>query len=143
LPLKHIRNPPFQRLFAAFCATFARHRESHESIIVTNGTNPAPGHALGAPVPLTRGPLTAAIGRLERRGLVRRHSPNVCRVRGVYLTVSGHGLIAGLFARHTQAIERLTRAPDNHELQQLTRRPRQPGKEAQALPAAAGVAQRK
>ncbi len=63
--------------------------------------------ALGAKVLLTSGSMTAAVDRLERRGLVeRRGDAGDRRVRVVHLTAQGRRTIQGMFARHEQAMER-------------------------------------
>lgn len=68
---------------------------------------PLPVNALGAKVLLTSGSMTAAVDRLERRGLVkRRGDPKDRRTRVVHLTARGRGIIRGMFASHEQAIER-------------------------------------
>ena len=47
--------------------------------------------------------MTAAVDRLERRGLVeRRSSPTDRRVRVAHLTHKGSTLIRGLFAEHAR-----------------------------------------
>src|ERR1700743_3225868 len=61
---------------------------------------------LGAKVLLTSGSMTAAIDRLERRGLVERKEDDVDRrVRVVRLTEAGTELIRGAFEEHKQAME--------------------------------------
>ena len=51
--------------------------------------------------------MTAAVDRLERRGLVKRHDdPNDRRARVVHLTKAGRKLIEELFARHRRDMER-------------------------------------
>jgi MarR family 2-MHQ and catechol resistance regulon transcriptional repressor len=63
-------------------------------------------HLLGEKVLLTSGSMTAAIDRLERRGLVRRGAdPKDRRSRIVTLTPSGRQLIERLFAAHAKDME--------------------------------------
>jgi MarR family transcriptional regulator, 2-MHQ and catechol-resistance regulon repressor len=67
---------------------------------------PLPVQALGAKVLLTSGSMTAAVDRLEDRGLVeRRRDPGDRRTRIVRLTARGRRIIRGMFARHEQAME--------------------------------------
>ncbi len=67
---------------------------------------PLPVNVLGAKVLLTSGSMTAAVDRLERRGLVGRHDdPNDRRARLVRLTADGRKLIRRMFASHAQAME--------------------------------------
>jgi MarR family transcriptional regulator, 2-MHQ and catechol-resistance regulon repressor len=68
-------------------------------------------NALGAKVLLTSGSMTAAIDRLERRGLVRRTAEaHDRRARVVRLTSAGRKLIRSAFADHAQALERAVAA---------------------------------
>ncbi len=72
---------------------------------------PLPVNALGAKVLLTSGSMTAAIDRLERRGLVRRTADaHDRRARVVHLTSAGRKLIRPAFADHAQALERAVAA---------------------------------
>jgi MarR family 2-MHQ and catechol resistance regulon transcriptional repressor len=67
---------------------------------------PLPVSEIGAKVLLTSGSMTAAVDRLESRGLVRRKDdPNDRRARIVHLTARGRRLIREMFARHEQAME--------------------------------------
>ncbi|MBZ5727691.1 MAG: MarR family transcriptional regulator [Acidobacteriia bacterium] len=68
---------------------------------------PTPVNAIGVWVRLTSGSITAAVDRLERKGLVeRRNDPGDRRARVVHLTAAGLGLISGAFADHQTAMER-------------------------------------
>jgi MarR family 2-MHQ and catechol resistance regulon transcriptional repressor len=68
---------------------------------------PQPVNTLGRGLLLTSGSMTAAVDRLERRGLVaRRHHPADRRARVVYLTPAGRRLIQQAFARHAADMER-------------------------------------
>jgi MarR family transcriptional regulator, 2-MHQ and catechol-resistance regulon repressor len=61
---------------------------------------------LGAKVLLTSGSMTAALDRLERRGLIDREEDAVDRrARVVRLTDAGEGLIREAFEDHKQAME--------------------------------------
>jgi MarR family 2-MHQ and catechol resistance regulon transcriptional repressor len=67
---------------------------------------PLPVNVLGAKVLLTSGSMTAAVDRLERRGLVRRdEDPNDRRARLVRLTPDGKKLVRGMFSSHEQVME--------------------------------------
>ncbi|MGD1215448.1 MAG: MarR family transcriptional regulator [Terriglobales bacterium] len=70
---------------------------------------PLPVNALGARVSLTSGSATAAIDRLERKGLVRR-APDATdrRARIVHLTEKGKVLISGAFREHEADMETVT-----------------------------------
>jgi MarR family 2-MHQ and catechol resistance regulon transcriptional repressor len=68
---------------------------------------PSPVNTIGAKIRLTSGSITAAVDRLERKGLVeRRHDPADRRARIVHLTAPGRKLIACAFAAHESAMER-------------------------------------
>jgi len=70
---------------------------------------PLPVNTVGATVSLTSGPSTAAIDRLEKKGLVRR-LPDVedRRARIVHLTEKGKALISAAFRQHEADMEALT-----------------------------------
>lgn len=62
---------------------------------------------LGAKVLLTSGSMTAAIDRLERRGLVIRHEDRKDRrSRLIHLTPAGRKLIEKAFEKHRKAMDR-------------------------------------
>jgi MarR family 2-MHQ and catechol resistance regulon transcriptional repressor len=70
---------------------------------------PAPVNAIGAKIGLTSGSITAAVDRLERKGLVeRRNDAEDRRARVVHLTAAGRKVIACAFADHEAAMERAT-----------------------------------
>ena len=70
---------------------------------------PMPVNAIGSLVRLTSGSITAAVDRLERKGLVERASdPGDRRARVVHLTAAGRKLSACAFADHVKAMERAT-----------------------------------
>ena len=63
--------------------------------------------ALGEKVLLASGSMTAAVGRLEKRGWVERgNDPEDRRVRIVRLTAEGRKTIESLFADHERDMER-------------------------------------
>ena len=67
---------------------------------------PLPVNALALRVGLTSGSGTTAIDRLEKRGLVERHSePGDRRTRVVHLTAAGRRLIRKAFDRHAADME--------------------------------------
>src|SRR5580700_5631585 len=76
---------------------------------------PSPVNIIGAKIRLTSGSITAAVDRLERKGLVeRRDHPVDRRARIVHLTTHGRKVIECAFADHEAAMDRaasgLTRA---------------------------------
>jgi MarR family 2-MHQ and catechol resistance regulon transcriptional repressor len=70
---------------------------------------PLPVNTVGAIVTLTSGSSTAAIDRLEKRGLVRR-APDATdrRTRIVHLTDQGKTLIEAAFRKHAADMETVT-----------------------------------
>ena len=70
---------------------------------------PLPVNTIGNRMRLTSGSITAAVDRLEQKGLVeRRHDPTDRRARMVHLTETGRKLIDCAFADHEAAMERAT-----------------------------------
>jgi MarR family 2-MHQ and catechol resistance regulon transcriptional repressor len=70
---------------------------------------PLPVNTIGGLIRLTSGSITAAVDRLESKGLVeRRNNPADRRARVVHLTASGEQLISSAFADHEAAMERAT-----------------------------------
>jgi len=71
---------------------------------------PSPVNTIGGLVHLTSGSITAAIDRLEAKGLVERCShTSDRRARVVHLTDNGRKLIECAFANHVEALEEATR----------------------------------
>jgi len=70
---------------------------------------PLPVNTIGDLVELTSGSITAAVDRLEAKGLVERcaHATDR-RARVVHLTGAGRILIESAFAEHAAAMERAT-----------------------------------
>ncbi len=70
---------------------------------------PLPVNALGTRVSLTSGSATAAVDRLEKKGLVRR-APDAAdrRARIVHLTEKGKALISTAFREHEADMEAVT-----------------------------------
>ena len=78
-------------------------------------------NALGKKVLLTSGSMTAAVDRLEKRGLVaRRDDPHDRRSWIIHLTPGGEHLIEKLFAQHAEDMERPVAALTKDEVQTLT-----------------------
>ena len=70
---------------------------------------PSPVNIVGAKIRLSSGSITAAIDRLERKGMVeRRDDPADRRARIVHLTGDGRKAIACAFADHEAAMARAT-----------------------------------
>ena len=68
---------------------------------------PAPVNTIGSKIRLTSGSITAAVDRLERKGMVERHDDaGDRRARIVHLTEAGRKLIECAFADHQAAMER-------------------------------------
>jgi MarR family 2-MHQ and catechol resistance regulon transcriptional repressor len=68
---------------------------------------PLPVNTIGGLIRLTSGSITAAVDRLESKGLVeRRNDPGDRRARVVHLTASGRKLISSAFEDHEAAMER-------------------------------------
>src|SRR5271165_5195321 len=68
---------------------------------------PLPVNTIGKKVLLTSGSITAAVDRLESKGLVRRTAdPQDLRARIVQLTAPGRSLIEKAFARHAMDMEK-------------------------------------
>jgi len=72
---------------------------------------PLPVNALAPMVNLTSGSMTAAVDRLQHRGLVRRAAdPADRRARIVQLTPEGHQLIERVFRQHAADMEKVAEA---------------------------------
>ena len=70
---------------------------------------PLPVNTIGGLIRLTSGSITAAVDRLEGKGLVeRRNDPGDRRARVVHLTAAGRKLISSAFEDHEAAMERAT-----------------------------------
>lgn len=87
---------------------------------------PLPVNALGARISLTSGSATAAIDRLEKKGLVRR-APHATdrRTRIVHLTEKGKTLIVTAFREHEADMEAVTSclsAPEKATLASLLKK---------------------
>lgn len=81
---------------------------------------PLPVNVIAKKILITSGSITAAVDRLERRGLVeRRSSPTDRRARIAHLTASGEELIERLFAEHARDLERAFTPLDGTEMETL------------------------
>jgi len=95
---------------------------------------PAPVNTIGAKSRLTSGSITAALDRLERKGLVeRRNHPEDRRARVVHLTAAGRKIIACAFADHEAAMARATRGLSAAERKRAAALLKKLGLTAQAL----------
>jgi MarR family 2-MHQ and catechol resistance regulon transcriptional repressor len=95
---------------------------------------PLPVNVIGKKVLLTSGSMTAAVDRLERRGLVERQDdPNDRRARIVHLTEEGRRSIRKLFAAHERDMERPVSRLTNGEIESLTGILRKLGRGAEGL----------
>jgi MarR family 2-MHQ and catechol resistance regulon transcriptional repressor len=95
---------------------------------------PVPINTLGKKVLLTSGSMTAAVDRLERRGLVeRKNDANDRRTRIVHLTEPGRTLIRKLFAEHERDMEKPVSCLTRDEMGSLMEFLRRLGREADGL----------
>ena len=95
---------------------------------------PLPVNTLGKKVLLTSGSMTAAVDRLERRGLVqRRDDPADRRSRVVHLTAAGRKLIRELFAEHQRDMEQPVSCLTKAEIASLGAMLRKLGRGAEEL----------
>lgn len=82
---------------------------------------PLPVNTIGRRVLLTSGSITAAVDRLERRGLVeRRAHPSDRRARIVELTTTGTDLIRSAFTDHAHALDEAVQGLSPDERRTLT-----------------------
>jgi MarR family 2-MHQ and catechol resistance regulon transcriptional repressor len=83
---------------------------------------PLPVNTIGKTVMLTSGSMTAAVDRLEERGLVERSAdPKDRRARIVRLTTAGRTLITLAFVDHERALERAATGLSPEERRTLVR----------------------
>jgi MarR family transcriptional regulator, 2-MHQ and catechol-resistance regulon repressor len=94
---------------------------------------PTPVNSIGSLVRLTSGSITAAVDRLEGKGLVeRRNDPEDRRTRVVHLTPEGRSLISCAFSDHEAAMERATSALTPEERRQAVMLLKKLGRGAEA-----------
>jgi MarR family 2-MHQ and catechol resistance regulon transcriptional repressor len=94
---------------------------------------PMPVNAIGSRLRLTSGSITAAVDRLEKKGLVaRRNDPGDRRARVVHLTEAGTNLITCAFTEHEAAMERAVSGLSPEEREQAVELLKKLGLNAQA-----------
>jgi len=95
---------------------------------------PTPVNTIGAKVHLTSGSITAAVDRLEHKGMVERgNHPSDRRARIVHLTAVGREVIACAFADHEAAMEHAASGLTPEERQQAAGLLKKLGLTAQSL----------
>jgi len=95
---------------------------------------PMPVNAIGTLVRLTSGSITAAVDRLEEKGLVeRRGDPEDRRARVVHLTGAGRKLISAAFEEHEAAMVAATAGLTPAERAEATALLKKLGLHAQSL----------
>ena len=95
---------------------------------------PLPINQIGEKVNLTSGSITAAVDRLESKGLLeRRNDAEDRRARIVHLTEAGTRLIECAFADHVAVMERATSALSAEEQEHAIHLIRKLGRGAQAM----------
>jgi MarR family 2-MHQ and catechol resistance regulon transcriptional repressor len=98
---------------------------------------PLPITTIGEKVLLTSGSMTAAVNRLEKRGLVIRvQDPSDGRCFHVHLTKKGRGIIRQAFAQHERKLEDIAAVLTPEERGELLRLLKKIGRRAEALQAA-------
>lgn len=89
-------------------------------VLYFNG--PTSVNEIGKKIMLTSGSITAAIDRVEKRGLVSRsHSPKDRRMITVSLTEKGEAEIASATKKHAAALEEAVQILDPEERTQLVK----------------------
>ncbi len=95
---------------------------------------PIPIITIGEKLQLTSGSLTAAIDRLEKRGLLERSfDPTDRRVRIITLTSAGERLIKDLFKQHSLDMENAMSGLSQNERKQLIQLLKKAGKQLPAI----------
>jgi len=88
-------------------------------------------NAIGQKVLLTSGSMTAAINRLENKGLVKRmQDPSDGRCFFVHLTKSGCAVIQEAYAKHTRNLEKIAEVLTQQERLELVRLLKKLGRQA-------------
>ena len=83
---------------------------------------PLPINKLGEKVLLTSGSMTAAINRIEKKGLVRRiQDPSDGRCFYVHLTKKGRHIIKKVYAKHGKNLEKIASVLSDSERKELVR----------------------
>ena len=95
---------------------------------------PLPINTIGEKVLLTSGSMTAAVNRLDRKGLVQRaQDPSDGRCYFVHLTKAGRGVIKKAYDRHTRNLEKMVEVLNPEERDELVRLLKKIGYHAEAL----------
>lgn len=95
---------------------------------------PQPVTAIGEKVLLTSGSMTAALNRLEGKGLLeRRRDPSDRRCVPVHLTPHGRDVINRAYTRHTRNLERAAEVLSRQERDELVRLLKKLGRHAEAV----------
>ena len=83
---------------------------------------PMPINTIGGKVLLSSGSMTAAVNRLEKKGLVARfQDPSDGRCIQVHLTEPGHHIIEQAYARHERNLEKIAAVLTRAERRELVR----------------------
>ena len=83
---------------------------------------PLPINKIGQKVLLTSGSMTAAVDRMEARGLVKRvQDPSDGRSFLVHLTEKGHKTIKKAYAKHSKNLEKIASVLSDRERTELVR----------------------
>jgi MarR family 2-MHQ and catechol resistance regulon transcriptional repressor len=83
---------------------------------------PLPINQIGAKVLLTSGSMTAAVNRMENKGLVKRiQDPSDGRCFYVHLTKKGRGTIKAAYAKHAINLEKIAGVLSDAERSELIR----------------------
>ena len=95
---------------------------------------PSPVNLIGAKIRLTSGSITAAVDRLERKGMVERRDDSTDRrARIVHLTAAGRKTIDCAFANHEAAMDRAASGLSAAERKRATDLLRKLGLTAQSM----------
>jgi len=95
---------------------------------------PLPINTIGEKVLLTSGSMTAAVNRLEKKGLVTRvQDTSDGRCYNVNLTKKGGKIIKRAYARHERNLERVAEALTSTERAELARLLRKIGRHAEQI----------
>ena len=95
---------------------------------------PLPINQIGEKVLLTSGSMTAAVNRMENKGLVKRiQDPADGRSFYVHLTKKGRKTITAAFAAHEKNLEKIASALSDEERKELVRLLKKIGLFAQTL----------
>ena len=95
---------------------------------------PLPINTIGKKVLLTSGSMTAAVNRLERRGLVKRvQDSSDGRFFYVHLTKKGKKTIEDAYSEHERRLEKIAAVLSSKERKELVRILKKVGRFAQSL----------